>query len=187
VGHALWGAAIPVDPGSHVIEVTAPGKKPWQATAKVEGDKASVVITIPALEDAPATSQASAPTGEPVHADASVAGTTRRTLGLVVAGAGVVGLGVGAVFALKAKSNNDESFGHCDPIDKNSCNQDGVNLRDSARNAGTVATVAVGLGAIALAAGGILFFTAPSGEKPSAILVPSVAPGNAGLALVGRY
>jgi hypothetical protein len=185
VGQALWGTAIPVDPGSHVIEVSAPGKKPWQATAKVEGDKASVVVTIPPLEDAPAPAPAS--TGEATRADVSSAGASRRTLGLVVAGVGVVGLGVGTVFVLKAKSNNDDSLGHCNTADKNSCDQTGVDLRNSARSAGDVATVAIGVGAAALVAGCVLYFTAPSGDKPRALLVPSAGPGTAGLTLVGRY
>ena len=188
MGRALWGTAIPIDPGSHLIEVTAPGKKPWQTTAKVEGDKASVVVTIPPLEDAPAPAQAvTAPQGEAVTADMSSAGASRRTLGLIVAGVGVVGLGVGTVFAITAKSKNDDSLGLCDKVDPNSCPQGGVDLRDSARTAGTLATVSVGLGVAALAAGGLLYFTAPSGDKPRAMLVPSAGPGTAGLALVGRY
>ena len=65
--------------------------------------------------------------------------------------------------------------------------QGGVDLRDSARTAGTLATVSVGLGAAALVAGGLLYFTAPSGDKPRAVLVPSAGPGTAGLTLVGRY
>src|SRR5262249_28271827 len=75
VGRALWGTAIPVDPGSHVVQVTAPGKKPWQTTAKVEGDKASVVVTIPPLEDEPAAAPATA--GETMSADASSFGASR--------------------------------------------------------------------------------------------------------------
>jgi hypothetical protein len=185
IGRALWGTAIAVDPGSHVIEVTAPGKKPWQTTAKVEGDKASIVVTIPPLEDAPAA--APPPVGETMTADASSAGASRRTLGIVVAGVGVVGLGVGTAFALKAKSSNDDSLTHCDPIDKNSCDQQGVDQRTNARSAGNIATVSVGLGIAALVAGGVLYFTAPTGDKPRAMIVPSAGPGSAGLALVGRY
>jgi hypothetical protein len=104
-----------------------------------------------------------------------------------VAGVGVVGLGVGTAFALKAKSNNDDSFGACDPVDKNLCQQKGLDLRNDARTAGNLATVSVGLGVAALVAGGVLYFTAPSDEKPRTTLVPSVGPGTAGLALVGRY
>jgi hypothetical protein len=186
IGRALWGTAIPVDPGSHVIEVTAPGKKSWQTTAKVEGEKASVVVTIPQLEDAPAA-PAPAPAGEKVSAEVTSGGASRRTLGLVVAGAGVVGLGVGAAFALKAKSNNNDSFAFCDSVDKNSCDQRGVDLRSDARSAGNIATVTVGVSLAALVAGGVLYLTAPSGDRPRATLVPALGPGHAGLALVGRY
>jgi hypothetical protein len=188
VGRALWGTAIAVDPGSHAIEVTAPGKKPWQTVAKVEGDKASVVVTIPPLEDAPAQAQeAPKAEGQDASVDLSSAGKGRRTLGIIVAGVGVVGLGLGTAFALEARDNNESSFAHCDPIDKNSCQPEGVNLRNDARTAGNLATVSVGVGMAALVAGAVLYFTAPSGEKPRALIVPSAAPGAAGLAVVGRY
>ncbi|MBM4364335.1 MAG: hypothetical protein FJ104_16770, partial [Deltaproteobacteria bacterium] len=52
VGQAAWGAAAPVDPGEHVVEVTAPGKKPWSATVKVGPDADSQALQVPALEDA---------------------------------------------------------------------------------------------------------------------------------------
>ncbi len=183
VGRALWGTAIPVDPGPHVIEATAPGKKPWQTTAKVEGDKANVVVSIPPLEDAPAEA---APIQGTVAADVAPAGNGRRTLGLVLGGAGIVGLGVGTAFALSAKAKKNDSLVNC-PAGPNLCNQTGVDQRNEALSAGNVATVAAGAGVVLLAAGAILFFTAPSGEKPRALVVPSVGSGTAGLSLVGSY
>jgi hypothetical protein len=183
VGRALWGTAIPVDPGPHVIEATAPGKKPWQTTAKVEGDKANVVVSIPPLEEAPAEA---APVQSTVAADVAPAGNGRRTIGLVLGGAGIVGLGVGAAFALNAKAKKDDSLVHC-PAGPNLCDQIGVDKRNEALSAGNVATVAAGAGVALLAAGAILFFTAPSGEKPRALVVPSVGSGTAGLSLVGSY
>jgi tetratricopeptide (TPR) repeat protein len=188
VGRALWGTALPVDPGSHVVEATAPGKKPWQTTAQVAVEKAVVVVTIPALEDAPAGNLAARQADATTGVDVAAAGKSRRRLGAIVAGAGVVGLGVGTVFALRAKSKYDESLRSCTPADKNKCDAQGVSLRDDARGAGTIATIAVGVGGAALVAGAVLFFTAPSSsEQPHAALVPTAGPSTVGLAFVGAY
>jgi len=191
VGRALWGTAIPVDPGAHVLEATAPGKKPWQGTAQVTAEKASVVATIPALEDAPtdAAVTSAPPPGGAVRTDVGGSGSGRRTLGLVVGTVGVVGIGVGTGFALNAKSKYNESLGLCSPQDKNLCSSSGVTLRDQARSAGTLATVVLGLGGAALVAGAVLFVTAPAGssETPRVAVVPAAAPGSAGFVVVGAY
>jgi serine/threonine-protein kinase len=189
VGHALWGTAIPIDPGPHTLEATAPGKKPWQGTVQVEGEKTSVVGTIPALEDAPPGSAASASSSVAMIGADSSAGGGRRTLGLVIGGVGIVGVGVGTVFALQAKSKYNESLSSCHPDDKNVCSSEGLTVRDQARSAGNVATVVMGVGGAALVAGAVLFLTAPSAssETPRVSVVPSVAPGAAGLVAVGTY
>ena len=114
------GTAIPVDPGAHVLEASAPGKKPWQGTAQVTGEKASVVATIPLLEDAPPGMTAS-PAPVSVSGDTGASGNGRRTLGLVVGAVGVVGLGIGTGFALSAKSKYNESVRFCSTEDKNLC------------------------------------------------------------------
>lgn len=189
VGRALWGTAIPVDPGAHVLEATAPGKKAWQGTTQVVGEKANVVATIPALEDAPpgAAVTSVAPSG--AHADAGGSGSGRRTLGLVVGGVGIVGVGIGTALALHAKSKYNQSLPFCSTTDKNLCQAPGVSLRNDARGEGTLATVVVGLGGAALVAGAVLFLTAPSGssETPRVAVVPAAAPGSAGLLVVGVY
>ncbi len=61
VGRPLWGSAVPVDPGSHVVEAAAPGKKPWRTTVQVIGEQASLVVTVPALEQAPPAERKSSP------------------------------------------------------------------------------------------------------------------------------
>ena len=197
VGRALWGTAVPVDPGSHMIEATAPGKKAWRSTVKVEGDNASVIVAVPALEDAPVETQATPSLG--ASTDLPPEGKTRRTIALVVGGVGVVGLGIGTAFALQAKAKYDDSLPSC-PTDKNICSAQGVSLRDDARTAGNVATVAIGAGAAALVAGAILFLTAPSAggepdrpltrpsrDKAGTVLMPIVGPGIAALTVRGTY
>ncbi|MFO0761910.1 MAG: hypothetical protein U0359_36055 [Byssovorax sp.] len=54
IGSAIWGTAVPLDPGEHRIRAEAPGKKPWTATVVLkDGETAPVVVTIPALEELP--------------------------------------------------------------------------------------------------------------------------------------
>ncbi len=50
---AAWGVAAPVDPGSHVVRATVPGRQPWTAVVSVvPGERKSV--SVPPLAEAPA-------------------------------------------------------------------------------------------------------------------------------------
>jgi hypothetical protein len=101
-------------------------------------------------------------------------------VGLVLGAVGVVGLGVGAGFAVGAKSAYNASLPECQPNAPDQCSQAGVNQRSSAVNAGNVATVAVVVGAAALAGGVVLWLTAPTASRPAQAavgLVPAVGGG----------
>src|SRR5262249_6268917 len=95
-------------------------------------------------------------------------GGTQRTVGIIVGGVGVVGVVVGSLFGLKAKSKNDQSKDDCKPSAPNDCSAAGVNLRNQALDAAKVANVGLIVGGVALATGVVLFFTAPSGKSESA-------------------
>src|SRR5262249_53005866 len=56
VERGLWGSAVPVDPGEHVVTASLPGKKPWRATVTAKDDGALVTVTVPVLEDLTAAS-----------------------------------------------------------------------------------------------------------------------------------
>jgi hypothetical protein len=152
---------------------------------KVEGEKANIVVSVPALEDAPLAGTSA---NTVMGAEVGAPNNGRRTLGWVVAGTGVIGLGVGTAFAIHAKSKYDDSLPFCRPDDKNKCFQEGITLREDSRRAGNIATLVVGAGAAAVIAGAVLLLTAPSSiDKPRAALVPSVGPDVKGLAVVGTY
>ena len=53
VGEAAWGVAVPVDPGPHTIEATAPNRKSWSSTMEVPAGAGSVSIEVPPLAAAP--------------------------------------------------------------------------------------------------------------------------------------
>jgi serine/threonine-protein kinase len=84
-----------------------------------------------------------------------------KKVGLGLGVAGVVGLGVGSVFGLRAMSINDDAKGHCPQSPR--CNDpEGPELTRDAQSAATVSTIAFVAGAALLVGGAILWFTAPS-------------------------
>jgi len=205
VGQAEWGLPVPLDPGIHTVSARAPGHRPWSATIRLATGPTSLSVTVPVLEvetappspappplpagpaDAAATPRPSAapvaPTDRP--ATAPRYWSSQRYLGVALAGAGVVGIVVGGVFSLEAKSTYDESTsGPCNA--NNVCSREGLNDRSSAQSMATVATVAMGVGAAALAAGAVTFFTAPRGGAPLTV-TPAVASGSASLWVSGAF
>jgi hypothetical protein len=189
------GVAIPVDPGAHVIEASAAGKKPWRTQVQVGADAATVTVTVPALEDAPVekpVASAAPPPPPPTAASASPpppppppASNGQRIAGYVVGGVGVVGLGLGVVFTMSAKSKYNDSVGNCAATDKNLCNSTGVAQRNDARSAGNIATIATGLGAAAVIGGVVLVLTAPKPSESQATL--ELAPTLGGAVLRGAW
>ena len=111
--------------------------------------------------------------------------TGRRAVSLASAGAGVVGVTVGAIFGLRARSKNNEALGLCasgtcatkDELDRH------ATLVDDARTARTASIVGFIAGGAALAAGAVLFLMPSSKDvaTTTAHLVPSLEGGQAGL------
>jgi serine/threonine-protein kinase len=194
VDRAEWGVAIPIDTGPHTIAADAPGYARWESTVDVARDGANVATTVPPLQalpqapipaQVPAASAALAPEvlrPEPVGSNES-APAAQLTVGWIIGGAGVAGLAVGAIFAVNAKNTFEDSLHHCEATNQNLCDSTGVAKRGDARSAGDAATVAFGLGAAALVAGGVLWLTAPrpthESGKPIALSVGATLGGMA--------
>ncbi|WP_437661485.1 hypothetical protein [Sorangium sp. So ce1182] len=179
VGRALWGTAVPLDPGEHRVAAVAPGHKPWEA--KVAIDKPGVVsVTVPVLESAPASSSGAGvapkaavapPPVEPPATDVPPpqGGSIRKPIGMIGVGLGVVGLGVSTALGFVARSTFDEATegGHCDKA--GSCvDQTGLDLRDDAVRTGNIGTAVFIAGAVLAAGGAILWITAPSAPPAGA-------------------
>src|SRR5262252_2944627 len=113
LGEAAWGVAMPVDPGQHVVRAEAPGRTPFVTTVDVPSAKAvreSVEIPALAAEPASAPPQAARATVAAPAAAAPAADTSssKRTVGWVVGGVGLVSIGVGTYFGLRAFSKWNE-------------------------------------------------------------------------------
>jgi hypothetical protein len=183
-GHVVpresWGIALPVDAGDQTVEASAPGRKPWTATVRVEGEGATVPVDVPVLkiDDSPTADAAGTPLPKeppPPAQDtgAGSSGSAQRTIGIIVGGVGVVGIVIGTVFGLKAKSKNDQSKDKCSPNNPNLCGTEGVALRDQAFDAAKIGTLGMVVGGVGLITGITLFLTAPS-DKPASARGPTL-------------
>lgn len=167
------GTAVPIDPGPHTIEATAPGKRTWSSTVTMGPDADTRTVRVPDLEDEPATTAKPALSAEAPSArfDASSASRTasrRRTYAIVLGGTGAVGIGASAAFGLMASTRYEESKRSDDCID-DYCNQRGLDTRRSASTLATVSTIAFVSSAVFIAGGVILWLTAPSARAAAPI------------------
>jgi hypothetical protein len=167
---AELGSAIPVDPGPHKIEASAPGKQSWSSTIEVGSDASKLTVDVPVLaaSDSNAAAPTSAAPGAAVTAPAH-SGSSQRTTAVVVAAVGVVGLGLGTVFGLQAGSSWSQAKSDCTNYPKG-CSSNSVSLQSSAKSKATVSTVAFIAGGVALGIGAVLWITADTGKKESVAL-----------------
>jgi hypothetical protein len=158
------GVTVPVEPGAHLVRVTAPGKIAWSTTVVVAPGQTTSVVRIPPLADeAPAAPGPLTVAASPA-ADATNLSRAWQVGGSVAGGLGLVGIVVGAVLGAKAKGHEAESEQYCDPPDYALCTGDGVDLIDRAHREALVSDVAFIVGGIALAAGLTLVIAAPTME-----------------------
>jgi serine/threonine-protein kinase len=205
VPQALWGAAVPVDPGDYTVEATAPGYDAFSRRVTIAKD--SLAVDVAPLHPAPA---ASVPPPPPTAAPASTAPLPApyvranepppqadsggglsggQIAGIVIASAGVVSLAVGTVFGVNAISKNDDAKTHCPR--GNVCNDPaGVKLTNDAKDDAVVANITVGLGAAAVVGGGLMYFLMPSkpaNRERAFQVVPAVSPHGAFAIAEGRF
>jgi hypothetical protein len=191
---AMFGSAIPVDPGEHTIEVVAPGKKAWSTEVVVEPKPGKRTVHVPLLEDAPAPRREARVPAATSAAPAASSWSAQRTAGLVLGGVSLAGIAVGAVFGVETLSKMSEARNQhgCTNDDPPRCGAGGVKLHQDANTTANISNVAFAAGGAALITGLVVFLTAPSSEAaPSTALEVRLGPpaelGTAGLSLRGSF
>ncbi len=181
-GAGAWGSASPLDPGEHTVVVSAPGKKSWQTTVRLAQGPVVVDVEVPALEELPVARPVIPPAPRDVPESAPPDGRGQRTVGYVVGGAGVVALGVGVVFGLRTLGKKSDADALC-PNNKCAGDPRVADLDDAAKSSALISTIAVGVGAVAIAAGLYLVLAAPvAGVKSAAVAISPT-----GASLMGRF
>lgn len=200
---ALFGVAIPVDPGKYRVTASADGYQSYETELEVNpgGDNKSLEIpalkalptpapstlnttTSPAQAAPPATSSASA---QPNSNDSGTNGNGLRNAAYVSGALGVVGLGIGSYFGVKAISKNSDAERYCP--DGNRCNApQGESYTNDAKHAAVISNIAFGVGAAFVAAGVVLYLVRePAHQSAQLELHPLVGRELAGLGLGGNF
>jgi hypothetical protein len=204
VGRAVWGTAVPVDPGTHVLSASAPGKQSWKQQVSVASAAARVSVDVPALADAPeeaapvvaASSSVAKRTHEPASTESEPerdhGGNGQKVAAWVVGGVGVAAVAAGTFFALRFRSERNKADAICvdRPMDCSVAEtQEYVDHKDNALSARTGVYVGFGIGGAALVTSAILFITASSSSESDASLevAPLVGSDSWGAALSGRF
>jgi hypothetical protein len=147
LGSSGWGVPAPVDPGKHLVSVSAYGYRTWETVVDVQGDGSLPYVEVPLLQKLPDEQPAPAEVVPAVVEPAApapvvvvVAPTARvaprrtrpvavqgapprrlspvRVAALTAGGVGIVSLGVGVYFLSAKNSTLSERDGIC-PSSKN--------------------------------------------------------------------
>lgn len=162
VTRATLGVAVPVDPGEHRIEVSAPGYQTVVKDQRVDAEGKSVTVEVAALVALPAKApKATAPPKIPSRqrdpaVDRHDGANTTAIVGGSVGGAGVVVLGIATGFALTARSEwNDAGCrnGVCTSLGAQGLSQDANRHADTATVLFVTGGVLAGVGAVLLLTG----------------------------------
>lgn len=195
-----------MDPGEHKVEVAADGKMTRSYVVRITG-AGTTEIVVERLEDVPTAKApaASPPAPKPIIVEVPVSrpspppesdnGGAQRTTGVVLIGAGIIGLGVGAYFGGRALSESSQAKKIC-PSSAGCEDGEAQALNDNAKSSFKASVVSLAAGTGAITIGAIVYFLAPKASsartsstppKRTARVIPSAGPSNVGLGVVGTF
>ncbi len=193
---AAWNTPVPVDPGDHMVVARAPRRKPWSERPSVAGAGVRLSVLVPVLAFDPMEGSTGSPPvdpSEPPLASSDVAvrdgrDDTQRTIALVTGGVGVIGLGVGTYFGFRAMAKQDEYEEHRG-ADGRCLDMECQTSSEDAHAAGNLSTVGFVAGGALVAAGVVLWLTAPEGDPAtmSARIGAAASPRMAGIEMRGTW
>jgi hypothetical protein len=171
VGEAAWGVAVPVDPGDHRIEASAPGRKPWSTTVSIGTTSDEREAAVPMLSVLEVVPSAAATVASPIapapqshdEVTRATSGNAQRTVGVVIGAAGVVALGIGTYLGIRAISDANDAKSACPEV---ACpSAAAVQQNDAAKSNALAADVVLPVGLAAAVGGSLLYFLAPRAPR----------------------
>jgi hypothetical protein len=144
---AAWGTRVPVDPGKHVLEISAPGKITAKRTFVVASGPNDQDVVVTPLTDAPHTVSITTEDADALR--------TRRMIGFAVGGVGIGAVAVATIFGITAIGKNNDAVDRC-PSDHCKSQKDvssSTSDLSSSKSSATVSTILFFAGGAAVAGG----------------------------------
>jgi hypothetical protein len=159
---ARWEQSMPVDAGSHEIEIVTPPALKQSSSVTVRGSGERAEWTASRFPPAPPPISNHLDTRSD-NLTAIPRSPAQRTLGIVTGAVGVGGVLTGTIFGLVSLSAHSSVLDRCAsyPVCPSSDRAVIDDRNDRAAVTGTISTIGFVAGAVLLAAGAVLFFTAP--------------------------
>ena len=163
--------SIQVDPGTFDVVIAAPGATTFtQHVTEPAGGTDTMTVSLQPVADT------AAPGGRDPQ---------RVWIALGLGGAGVVAVAASSIAIIVA--HRDYTATKADPnycMSENSCTQDGLAKISRAQHIADVSTGLFIVGAALVAAGGVVWYTAP---REHLVVAPTATPTGAGVTLLGRF
>lgn len=160
LGPASLGTPLPVDPGEHVVVVSATGRAARQFKLIISERESRMLEVEPGPEQPAGVAQPLAVR----HGGASAAAAARSpALGYVATGVGVAGLITGAVAGALVLSKKAVVDDHCNQAKE--CDDEGLAASRSGKTLAVVTSVGLVTGVLGLGAGTYLILSAGSGDE----------------------
>jgi len=199
IARAAWGSALPVDPGDHVFEAQAPGKRPWREAIVVVPSGETRTILVPALQALSVVPSVAIATSPPAPAETPVAvappvaeptippkspdsrarggSAGLSAAGWIALGLGVAGAGVSTYFGLHAIALKNDADRECSA---DACTSQGASTNHDAIRSADISTATAAAGVVGLGLGATLLIVAAT-QRPERTMGPfgqsSPAPG----------
>jgi hypothetical protein len=172
IGPGGQGVPLPVDPGPHTVTVRMPGHFPKSVTVSLAVGEQSQVDVHPGAVDTSAGAS-STPTSN-----------TSRTVGWVLGGVGIAGVGTAIASGLLLVSAKKTVADNC-TADK-VCSQQGLDAAENGKKLVIVNTAGWIVGGIGLGLGAYFVLSSPK-SSTSAALTTRLGPDGASLSCVGSF
>lgn len=168
LGAGAWDSAIPLDPGTHFLEASALGRKPWAAAIELRQASGTQVVDVPRLVEAhvgaPST-EAHSTGALPAAAHSTEAVRARRLWGTIAGGVALLGFGAGTFWGVRVATQQQQVERNCSG---RLCNEVGMAADRAAHQAATWADISFGAGLAAGALSAYLLLSTPRAPGPTA-------------------
>ena len=167
---AVWGAAVPINPGTHVVEAVLPGCSSWRTSVDLLQEGTSTTVEIPVREPCspgaspgpllqPAAVSPPVSSARPMSVERPAGPTWQRPAAATVIALGAAGVVAGATLGLRAASEWSDAQRGC----SNGTCHDDVSYHEWQNSvaSATWATIAMTTGLVLATAGSIWWVKAP--------------------------